>query len=59
MADFQQTGIVSTLHRLRQRPIAELEAEIVDFSGSSPIALLLPCLFSELQGSALPGSSGS
>lgn len=55
MADFHQTGIVSTLHRLRRRPIEDLEAEIFDFSETSPIALLLPSLFSELKGPALPG----
>ncbi len=55
MADFHQTGIISTLHRLRQRPIADLETEIVDFSETNPVALLLPCLFSELSGPALPG----
>ncbi len=55
MVDFHQTGIIATIHRLRGRPIEELEREISAFARSSPIALLLPCLFSELQGPALPG----
>ena len=55
MSDFHQTGIVATLHRLKNRPIEELEADISEFSASSPIALILPSLFSELQGPALPG----
>jgi glucosyl-3-phosphoglycerate synthase len=55
MSDFHQNGIVATLHRLKDRPIDELEAEITKFSASSPIALLLPSLFSELKGPALPG----
>ena len=55
MSDFHQSGIVSTLHRLDHRPVYELEAEIAEFSESSPIALILPSLFSELKGPALPG----
>jgi glucosyl-3-phosphoglycerate synthase len=55
LADFYQTGVIATIHRLRERPIDELEAEIQEFSEGSPVALLLPSLFSELHGPALPG----
>ncbi|MCB1878099.1 MAG: hypothetical protein KDH88_19160 [Chromatiales bacterium] len=54
MADFFQTGTITTLHRLRTRPIEEMEAELHDFASSRPMALILPSLFSELQGPALP-----
>jgi glucosyl-3-phosphoglycerate synthase len=54
MSDFFQNGVITTLHKLRQRPIAELEAELLRFSRVRPMALILPSLYSELQGPALP-----
>jgi len=54
MADFYQNGIITTLHNLRQRPLEELEAELRKFSSKRPMALVLPSLFSELEGEALP-----
>jgi glucosyl-3-phosphoglycerate synthase len=54
MADFHQNGIVTTLHNLSDRPIDEMEAEIYKFSQRRPLGLLLPSLFSELEGEALP-----
>ncbi len=54
MADFYQNGITTTLHNLSDRPIEDLEAELVQFSKRRPMAVLLPSLFSELQGEALP-----
>ena len=54
MADFAQNGVIGTLHNLRNRSTEELEAELVKFSADTPMALLLPCLFSELEGNALP-----
>jgi glucosyl-3-phosphoglycerate synthase len=54
MADFYQNGIVTTLHNLSERPIEELEKELVEFSKRRPMALILPSLFSELEGAALP-----
>ncbi|MGH9602530.1 MAG: hypothetical protein ACRD24_09095 [Terriglobales bacterium] len=47
MSDFYQTGVVATLHRLGQRRIEELEDELVRFSRHSPMALVLPALYSE------------
>lgn len=54
MADFYQNGIVTTLHNLVSRGIDDLEHELVKFSKQRPMGLILPSLFSELQGDALP-----
>ena len=54
MADFYQNGVVTTLHNLARRPTEELEAELLQFSQKRPMALILPSLFSELEGDALP-----
>lgn len=53
MADFYQNGIITTLHNLVDRPIDELEIELRQFSRQRPMALVLPSLFSELEGPAL------
>lgn len=54
MGDFYQNGIITTLHNLSQRPLDELEKELVKFSKVRPMSLILPSLFSELGGEALP-----
>ncbi len=54
MADFFQNGDITTLHKLRDRPIESLEQELADFSEARPMALILPSLYSELEGEALP-----
>lgn len=54
MADFYQNGIITTLHNLVDRSVEDLEAELKSFSQSRPMGLLLPSLFSELEGEALP-----
>lgn len=54
MGDFYQNGVITTLHNLSQRPLKELESELVEFSGKRPMCLILPSLYSELQGDALP-----
>ncbi|TQV76029.1 glycosyl transferase [Exilibacterium tricleocarpae] len=53
MGDFYQNGVITTLHNLSQRPLEALEAELVQFSKSRPMSLVLPSLYSELQGPAL------
>ncbi|MFC3607915.1 glycosyl transferase [Stutzerimonas tarimensis] len=53
MTDFYQNGIVTTLHQLSRRPLAELEAELISFARMRPMALVLPSLYSELEGPAL------
>ena len=54
MADFHQNGIVTTLHNLDDRPVEDLEKDLMTFSERRPMGLLLPSLFSELEGVALP-----
>ena len=53
MADFHQTGVISTLHRLGEPNLQRLERELLDYSAQRPIALVLPSLYSEIQGPAL------
>lgn len=53
MADFHQNGIVSTLHNLTNRSVESLEADLMRFRSANPMALVLPSLFSELEGPAL------
>ncbi|WP_417350079.1 glycosyl transferase [Ferrimonas sp.] len=53
MGDFYQNGIITTLHNLTDRDINELESELIRFSKSRPMSLVLPSLYSELQGPAL------
>ncbi|MBI2822899.1 MAG: glycosyl transferase [Acidobacteria bacterium] len=53
MADFYQTGVLSTLHRLRAFDQQRIENELVRFSRNNKIALVLPVLYSELEGPAL------
>lgn len=53
MADFHQTGVITTLHRLGQQPLELLEKRLLHHATSRPIALVLPCLYQELEGPAL------
>jgi glucosyl-3-phosphoglycerate synthase len=53
MADFHQTGVISTLHRLGVPDLPRLESELVSYSSQRPIGLVLPTLFSEIHGPAL------
>jgi glucosyl-3-phosphoglycerate synthase len=53
MGDFYQNGVITTLHNLNRRPVEEIEAELRQFSKVRPLALILPSLFSELEGPAL------
>ena len=54
MGDFHQNGIITTLHNLSRRPLEELESELVGFSKKRPLGLILPSLYSELEGQAMP-----
>jgi|TARA_A200000159_G_scaffold164563_1_gene194793 glucosyl-3-phosphoglycerate synthase len=53
LSDFFQNGIVTTLHNLKTRSLQSLEEELHEFSEHSPMALILPCLYSELAQDAL------
>jgi len=49
MADFYQTGVVTTLHRLTPNSIDRLESDLEKFSHNKPIGLVLPALYSEFE----------
>ena len=53
MGDFHQNGKITTLHNLTDRPIADLDDELIGFSRQRLIGLVLPSLYSELQTPAL------
>jgi glucosyl-3-phosphoglycerate synthase len=53
MSDFHQTGVVATLHYLGRSDPDRLERELVTLSKDRPIALVLPSLYSEIEGPAL------
>jgi glucosyl-3-phosphoglycerate synthase len=55
VADFHQTGAITTLHRLGQSDLDRLEDDLFRFATARPIALVLPCLHSELRDVALKG----
>lgn len=55
MGDFYQNGIITNFHNLTKRPVEELEKELISFSKQRPMSLVLPSLFSELEGPALSG----
>ena len=54
MADFHQNGNIATLHNLRTRTTEDLTSELVSYSANRKISLILPSLYSELEGDALP-----
>lgn len=53
MSDFFQNGVVAVLHRLGSPNLAQLEADLRQHASANPIALVLPCLYSELSRPAL------
>lgn len=53
MGDFYQTGVVATFHRLGKPNIEKIESELALYAAQKPVALVLPSLYSELQGDAL------
>ena len=59
MGSFYQNGIVANLHdfsygRSSNDNYQKLEKELIEFSNTNPMELILPCLFSEIKGKALP-----
>ena len=57
MGDFSQNGIVSTLHDFGTKSTSEIEKDLLNFSKERKMELILPCLYSELEGSAEPSNS--
>ncbi len=53
MGDFAQNGFVTTLHNFRTKSVQQFEEELKTFSGYRPMELILPSLYSELEGPAL------
>ncbi|MBJ20759.1 MAG: glycosyl transferase [bacterium] len=53
MADFHQTGVITSLHRLGEPDLGRLENELVLHTEERPVALVLPSLHSEIHGPAL------
>ncbi len=54
MGDFHQNGNITTLHNLRTRNVEEMEAELRTYALTRKMTLILPCLYSELEGKAMP-----
>jgi len=54
MADFWQHGPITVLQRLKNRPVADLEAELEKIAKRRKIVLLLPALYSEFQTQSMP-----
>lgn len=55
VSDFYQNGVVTVLHRLGRSNIAQLEEELERYAKTTPIALVLPSLYAELERPALKG----
>ena len=53
MGDFAQNGSVATLHNFGTRTLEQVEDDLKLFSGYRPMELILPSLYSELEGPAL------
>jgi glucosyl-3-phosphoglycerate synthase len=54
MSDFFQNGLIATFHRLGEINLKKLEAELLKFSQTTPISLILPSLYREFSSGALP-----
>ena len=48
MADFSQAGVVPTLHDLGHRHAADLESDLLSWADDRPVALIIPCLASDV-----------
>jgi len=54
MSDFHQSGVITTLHKLGPPNLETLETELERTAVVRPVALVLPCLYSELDTPAMP-----
>ena len=54
MTDFFQNGVITTLQKLVDRPIENLEQELKELTQTRRTVLLLPALYSEFEGAAMP-----
>jgi glucosyl-3-phosphoglycerate synthase len=55
VSDFYQTGVITTLHRLGRPSLDRLEGELQEHTKLRPVTLVLPALYSEFEGPAMPG----
>jgi glucosyl-3-phosphoglycerate synthase len=55
MADFHQTGVITTFHRLKTTDTERIERELIEFSRHRPIGLVLPITPAELGSPAVKG----
>ena len=55
MADFSQAGVVPTLHDLGHRHVADLERDLRSWAADRPVALIIPCLASDLAADTFEG----
>ena len=53
MSDFFQNGVITTLHRLGPALTDRLEAELRVHRRANPVALVIPCLITELERPAI------
>ena len=53
VADFGQIGVVPTLHDLGHRSVTDLERDLRLWAATRPVALIIPCLASEIGSEAL------
>ncbi len=53
MGDFYQNSNITTLHNFRNRPIEDIESELMRYSEKRPMGLIIPSLYSELERPAL------
>lgn len=51
--DFAQHGEVTTFHRLTDRKLVDLEADLEAWTRDRPLTVVLPCLAAEMDGPAL------
>ena len=54
MADFCQNGVITTLQKLRERPVEDIERELKAIARKRKMVLLLPALVTEFDGVAMP-----
>ncbi len=54
MGDFFQNGVITTLHAVGRQDRDQLARQIEGYTRERPLTLVLPSLYSELQGQALP-----
>ncbi len=53
MADFYQTGTITTLHRLNTDGLSSMERDLRSHAAATPIGLVLPALYTEFERPAM------